>query len=329
MTRSELLSKLARALNKNGSGAVSNTLDTATETRLLDHLNNRHREILSWPGSERLRYRTLTFASVASQARYGLPNVEDVLEIRETTNDRTLIRRSLHEYRRMNPDPAAMTGVPEAWVPLGYQAVALFPTSGPEELYAKSTSASDTQTVYVEGTLRHGYPIVKSATLTGTTAVALSAVQAGGSNIHNVWVSIDKFYLSTAAVGMVTLHETSGSGTEIGRIIEGQTRQQYYGLELDPTPSAALTYNVDAILAISDLAQTTDEPLLPRDFHDALFWGAMVDELIKTDDQRLVVAEARWRERTSALQLRLARMTLDQGPSAGWSRLGAWTPAGS
>ena len=314
MTRTELLAKLGRSLNKHS------TLDSATETRLLDHLNNRHREILSWPGAALLRHRTLTFSSVVDQARYGLANVEELLALRDTENDRTLARSSLASYRRRNPDPAATTGTPHQWVPLGYQPVALFPSDA-SALAVKSTSASDTQTAYVEGWITGGYPRSASVALTGTTAVSVSAS-------ISTWIGVSKFYLSSAAVGVVTLHEDAGSGTELARIGIGQLQQRYYALELDPTPSEALTYYADVLLAITDLAQATDEPLIPHDFHDALYWGAMVDELIKTDDERLMIANARWKERTNDLKLRLAQLATDTAPMTGFSRLGPWTPAG-
>jgi hypothetical protein len=136
VTRSDLLTAIADVTG--GDSTV-----TATADRYKRMLNRRHREVLSWPGSEVLRQRQITFASVADQALYALANVETIGEVRELTNDRKLERRSLAAYRRFNPDPAANPGVAEFVVPIGYQQVALQPSDA-SELWLDSTSASDT-----------------------------------------------------------------------------------------------------------------------------------------------------------------------------------------
>ena len=314
MTRLDYLAKLARFLGKN------TTLDTTTSTRLQDHLNNRIREICSLPGRSGLRRRTVTCGGAANVSLVALPDVEDVDDpIRELTNDRALHKRSFAAYRQRNPDPAANPGTPEGFVPIGYTFVAKQPSAA-VELFVKSSSVSDTAVVaYVDGSITTGFPRVASVTLTGTTAVTL------GATITS-WEGLTDFYLSVAPVGVVTLHETSGSGTEIARIGIGQTRTRYYAFHLDPTPSDAITYYADALYAIRDLAQDTAEPPLPLDFHDLPFYGAVMDELMKAKDERFLWAERRWRERSTALDLRLARQSVGTAKTPGAQRLGAWTP---
>jgi len=317
MTRADLLTKLARRLGKNAS-----SLDAATQNRLLDHLNARHREILSWPGMQRFRQRRLTIASVANQALYAIPNCANIITIGEATNDQILSPRGFHEYRRHNPDPASSTGTPEAYVPIGTQQVAAQPSDA-SSLFVDSTAAGDTQTCYIEGYITGGYPRSVSVTLTGTTAVNVSAAV-------STWIGIEKFYLSSAAVGVVTLHEDADGGTELARIGIGQTWQQYYAFYLDPTPSGAITYTVDAELLITDFAQSTDQPLIPHDFHDLLIFGALMDEYEKGDDSRYQQAERQWQQRASDLRLYVARLT--DGPingGTGRSQLGPYFPAGS
>lgn len=316
MTRTDLLTKLARRLNKN------TTLDSATQNRLLDHLNNRHREILSWPGMQILRQRRLTFASVANQSLYGLANVERVITIGETDNDRILMTRSFDEYRAVNPDPASTTGTPDYYVPLGYQQVALQPSNA-SEIFVKSSSAADTtQTCFVEGFITGGYPRTASVTLNGTTAVSLGAT-------ITTWIGIDKFYLSATPAGAVTLHEDSGVGTELARIGIGQTWQQYLGFHLDPTPSSAITYTVDALMNVTDFAQANDQPLLPQTFHDMLVYGGEMDEFVKTDDPRYQAAERNWVRRGGDLKLHVARLSTGMGMAEQRSSLGSWYPSGS
>lgn len=320
MTRAQLLTELARRLNKN------TTLDTATQDRLLGFLNEVHRELLSLPGMQRLRDDTLTFASVASQARYALPWVPKVNRIFETTNDRVLEPMTLATYRDLDPDADNTTGTPSHWVWVGQSPVAKQPANA-SSLFVKSSAAGDTtQTAYLEGEIDGGYPRTASVTLTGTTAVNFS------SSISD-WVRVTKFYLSAAPAGYVTLHEDSGSGTEMARIHIGQTSQRYLLLNLYPTPSGVVTYTADVVLGITDLAQSNDEPRLPLDFHDLLVAGAMVREYEKTEDSRLQVSMARYEDRKRDLLYWLHTTGLNDARTnemvRGRSRLGPWYSAGT
>jgi len=317
MTRAELLSELARRLNK------ATTLDTATQTRLIGFLNETHRELLSLPGMQRLRDDTLTFASVSGQARYALPWVPKVNRIFENTNDRVLVPMSLATYRDIDPDAANTSGTPSNWVWVGQSPVAVQPSNA-SSLFVKSSAAGDTtQTAYLEGEITGGYPRAASVTLTGTTAVNLS------SSISD-WVRVTKFYLSATGVGYITLHEDSGAGTELARIHVGQTSQRYLLLNLWPTPSEVLTYSADVVFGITDLAQNTDEPRLPLDFHDLLVAGAMVREYEKTEDNRLAVSIQRYQDRKRDLLYWLHATGLnDVRMVEAQSRLGIWYPAGS
>lgn len=318
MTLAQLRTGLARRLNKN------ETLDTATSARLTEFLNETHRELLSHPGLQRLRDDTLTFSSVANQAQYALPWVAKITRVFETTNDRTLLPMTLAQYRAVDPDPASNVGVADAFVWLGYQPVATQPSDA-SRLFVKSASASDTAIVaYVEGETSGGYPRTASVTLTGTTAVDVATAIAD-------WVRVTKFYLSAAAVGAVTLHEDSGAGTELARLAIGQTTQRYCVIALYPTPSAAITYALDATLSVTDMAQASDEPRLPADFHDLLMIGAMAREYEKTDDTRLMHARQRYQSRLRDLLywVHEAGAGSTQQARGGRSRLGPWFPAGT
>lgn len=317
MTRAQLLTALARRLNKN------ETLDTATKNRLIEFLNETHREILSHPGLQRLRDDVLTFASVANQPAYALPWVAKLNRLSEATNDRTLDGMTLAQYRAIAPDPTSISGTPSHWVWTGYQPVAKQPSDA-SSLFVDSTSASDTGTAYLEGETSGGYPRAVQVTMTGTTAVNLSAAVSD-------WVRVTKFYLGTAAVGTVTLHEDASGGTELARIGIGQTSQRYTGVILYPTPASAITYTVDATIGITDLAQDTDEPRLPADFHDLLVAGAMVREYEKTDDGRLTTSMQRYQQRLRDLLFWMhesASGSSMQRTGIG-SRLGPWYPAGT
>lgn len=296
--------------------------DSEVQTRIRQFLNERHRRLLRM--FPQLRDDVLTFASVSGTPRYALPEqgVARVNRIWETTNDRTLEMWSLSRLRAEDPDPQSST--PWAWVPLSYTQVHTQPSDA-SEVFAKSTSASDTtQTIYVEGIITGGYRRTASVTLTGATAVTLA------SAITN-FIQIDKCYLSAAAVGIVTLHEDSGSGTELSRIAIGDTYAKFLSFLLYPTPSGAVTYTCDITRAVGDMSNATDEPLLPVDFHDLLAVGARLDEYEKADDSRRKIAEVEWdegvKELTSWIVAHPDYSPSLGGGSPGISRLGAWYPA--
>jgi hypothetical protein len=297
---------------------------SAVITRFKAYANETHRTILSDPDLTKLRDlpAPMTFASVDGIAEYGLtPAVIRIASITERTNDRRLVPMTLDELRALDPALTA-TGDPEAYIRLGNAAVALQPSNA-SELFLKSTSASDTQVAYVEGFTTGGYPRADSVTLTGTTAVSLDAT-------ITTWERITKVYLASNAAGVVTLHEDSGSGTELARIGIGQKATRYQAIQLYPTPSQAITYYVDGQFAITDLVQDTDTPLLPDDFHDLIGLGIRVKEYEKTDDARITRAERDFAARKNALRY----WVISSGDSArgaglGYSTLGPWYPRGT
>lgn len=274
MTFLALKQRLARR-----RGANDTSLATATSTRYGDALNETHRALLRMPGMEPLRYASITFVSVASTPQYALPTqgVARINRVIDTLNRRTLSLQTLDWLRATNPDPTTQISTPWSYVPVGYVEVQAQPSAA-AQIFVKSTSASDTTIVaYIEGMITGGYYRTASVTLTGTTAVTFS------SAITN-FINITKFYLSAACVGNVTINEGSGTGTELAKIVIGGTRAQYYSLILNPTPSSVLTYTCDMLRSIPDMANDTDEPLLPSDFHDILIDGAELRELKKQDD---------------------------------------------
>jgi hypothetical protein len=300
--------------------------DGFTTGRLTGYLNEAHREILSLPGAQHLRHATRTFASETDRAEYGLLNLTKVLHIRELDNDRYLEPMSLAQYRNIDPDPASVTGTPTHWIWVGYGPVDKQPANA-SELFAKSTSASDdnTKTVYFEADDSANRPVSGSTTLNGTTAVNLMT--------GTTFLRVRKWFLSSNAVGTVTLHEDSGAGTELASIGRNQTSQRYYRLILYPTPSSAITYHVDYEPETTDMLQDTDEPLIPQEWHDLLVFGAESREYEKTDDTRYEIAERRYQRRLAQFKYAMhetpagaTQLGSVQGPL---SRLGPWFPAGS
>lgn len=315
MTRTDLLTKLARRTNKN------TTLDTATQSRLLDFLNERHRRILSMPGMSRLREATTTFASVSGTALYALPNVARVLRMYEATNDRVLYELTPELARQIDPDP--QSGTPEAFVWTGRQAVAAQPPA-PTQISAVSSEAADTtQRVYIEGKVTGGSIATANATLTGTGSVSLGSLA--------TWERIDKFYLGATTAGNVTLSEDVTS-SDLGVIAAGATYRNYWAFRLWPTPSSAITYTVDILREVTDLADV-QPPDLEDDFHDVLLLGALMDEYQHMNDSRWGQARVEYETRMAALKYRIAA-TGARGPGLIHgqetpSQLGSWFPAGT
>lgn len=294
-------------------------------TRLKRYVNEGLQAILAEPAIYGLIEADVpyTFASVASRARYALPDGHAyVREIRDTTNDITLSAMALDAYRRLDPDPTQTTGLPTHYVPVGRIAVALQPSDA-SEIFVDSTSASDTNTCQIEGIVTGGYRRTATVTMTGTTAVSVS------TSITD-WIEITDFYLDAAAVGTVTLHEDASGGTELARITIGQKRPNYQGFYLWPTPSGANTYAVDARRDLTSLVNDTDEPPLPRDFHPMLVKYATFRDWETKDDSRSADARRQYELWLSRLKYRLASDALPvvrNGQATGISRLGGYYPA--
>lgn len=317
MTFLEIQQDVFRRTNKNTSP------DAATVTRIKAFINQRHRTLLAKPGMDQLRDAITTFASVSGTARVALPQaLTKINTLFQTTNNWRLAEKDLQWLRTV--DPQQTSGTPTTYVPLGYEYVSVQPSNA-SGIFIKSSSASDTGTAYLQGTRTGGILGSSSVTMTGTTAVQFGAL--------TDWVSIDKVWVSTAAVGSITVHEDSGSGTELAQITIGRVRPYYFVILLWPTPASVLTYTMDFTRSILDLVQDTDEPYLPEDFHDLLSIGGRTDEYEKMDDARLTVARRDWQERYDALlywlHARASKRNVPRGTSGrtGFSDLGGAYPA--
>lgn len=322
MTFAELLTALYDDLG------FQTTPAAAVTTRLKRYINQGLRDVLRQPVLQRLADSdtAMTFASVASQTRYVLPeSVSRIHSMTERTNDLALGALSLSVYRHIDPDPATSTGTPSHFVPIGSVAVAVQPSDA-SSIFVKSTSAADTtQTAFIEGLITGGYRRTASVTLTGTTAVNLTSA-------ISTFIEIEDFYLSAAPAGTVTLHEDSGLGTELARITIGALRPRYYGFYLWPTPAAVVTYYVDYRRELLELVNNTDEPPIPPDFHDILVHYALMREYEKKEDGRFQIARGQYLDGLSKLKYWTQTgaeelPVLGRGARMGRSRLGAYYPA--
>jgi len=301
---------------------------TDVTTRLTAQLNKAQRVILREPGLLRLRdtLAPLTFATVANQAVYGLPEaIVRIKAITERTNNRDLDEMTLPELRASDPGLTS-TGTPWAYVPLGYRQVQLMPsTTG---VWAVSSSASDTtQSAQINGIRSNGLMTGDlSATLTGLTRVAV------GSAITDL-VDIQSFSIAAVAVGVVSLYDAATNGNLLAQIPVGQTSAQYFTVQLYPTPTSAITYYVDGQLRIPVLNSSQDTPIIPEEFHDVLAAYARRLEYEKTgDNERMASALAEYTLGVQRLKHYVSSqpsevLVFGQAAHRRFSRFGAWAPA--
>jgi hypothetical protein len=318
MTFLEILQDIYRRTNK------PTTPEAETQTRIKAFVNQRHRTLLSMPGIDQMRDATSTFDSVADTPRVALPQALTRIKAMFQTdpNNWRLMEKSLDWLRTINPQQNS--GTPIYYVPKGYEYVSKQPSDA-SAVYIKSSSASDTGTVYVQGIRTGGIIGSASQTMTGATAVQIGS--------FSDWEQIDKLYVSTAAVGSITLHEDSGSGTELAQISIGRYRPYYFVVLLWPTPAEVQEYSFDFEREILDLVNDTDEPYLPSDYHDLLSIGGRMDEYEKMDDPRYQAAKRAYDEKFASFQYyihgRASERLIPRSTSGriGYSDLGGYYPA--
>lgn len=253
--------------------------ESEARNRIVRHLNEWHRRILSKPGMDRLRQSSITVASTASSPTLALPSsVVRILRIRDLTNDITLNEQRFDWYRFAEPDPSSSTGTPTTWVPVGWAACADLAEASGTGIWVQSASASDTYRAYIEGVRLGGYVWSDTVTMTGVTRVAVGAL--------TDWTEITKFSIEQPAAGLVSLYKVNAAGTALAAIPIGATESRYWQIALWPTPSAAVTYYIDYQRQLLDLVHDTDTPLIPEDFQWLLQHGAKANEYERVDDSR-------------------------------------------
>lgn len=258
-----------------------NYLDTPAAdvvTRILQWINIWHQRILAKPGLEDLRDILVTFASVAGQTTYALPQgLTRIDDIFEATTPRSLRQGSIGWIRQYDPQLLA-TGVPEVYAVVSGSQVMLNPsTTG---VWVASTSASDvTQIAHIEGLRTGGYLSGDQyATVTGTTRVAIGA--------FTDYLDLSKAYITATAAGVVSFYDAAVAGNELARISIGRTSQKTEVVQLWPKPTTAITYSIDGKRLVDDLAVATDVPTLPAEFHWLLIEAGSYEEWMRKTDPR-------------------------------------------
>lgn len=308
---------------------------TEDVTRILDFINLWHREILAMPGMERFRDTVLTFATVANQKQYGLPQaISRIRSIFDLTNQRRIQPRSVDWLRNVDPGLTATASFTEFWIPLnGLSAVQMLPSTAGTGLWVASSGIGDTtQKVYVETTRVGGYR-GGLAVGAGTALNGLTRVQVGTATDH---LEIVKFYSDTVPAGYIQLFDAATLGNTLSNISPGRTQARYFMIQLYPTPGAAVTLSVDCQRALEDLTLPTEEPLLHEDFHQVLVHAAAYEEWLNRGDVRAkdeyarlmkVISDMRQYVDTNPDEIAVQRGP--RGSAERVSRLGGYFPSGT
>jgi hypothetical protein len=150
------------------------------------------------------------------------------------------------------------------------------------------------------------------ASVDGTATYTITSA----ARVNRVWEDTNDLRLQEMSIDAYRALEpdtTNNKGTPSHFIWMGVTAVSSTLLALWPTPSSAITYTAEILSVITDLANDSNSPLLPLDFHDVLIYGAVAREYEKNSDERLVVAQKRYDRRIKDLQYWLAETDSGSG----------------
>lgn len=159
------------------------------------------------------------------------------------------------------------------------------------------------------------------------------------AKITRIWDTANRRYLEPMSMRQYRALSpdatTDNQGTPLFWVWSGHSGSTTpkFDLYLYQTPSAVLTYTADITSVLTLLSADADIPILPLDFHDLLFLGALVDEYRHLDDSRASIAQAQLKEREAQFKYWMHEQDagstfLDRGRAMS-STLGSQFPAGS
>jgi hypothetical protein len=297
--------------------------ETPVVNRLRRYINQGYRVVMAKKGiGSRLRRQLLTFTTVANTPWAVLPQAATkVFYVSDRTNNRLLTQVSLGYERARDPNLAFSTATLYGYVPYNLASPVAQDPDVAGQLTVVSTDASDVGVAYIQGVRTGGYPFSQSVTMGGTTPTAIGPTDT---------IAVQKFYLSSVAVGDITLKD-AGSNT-LSVIPIGRTKARYTRLHMVDKPSSAVVLTVDAELFIYDLANPTDEPIFHEDFHDILEHYACGQEYKKRDKASLYGIEmTESKQRIAELRDWMWRPSGSDGERhpMPMSQLGPYFPAGT
>lgn len=306
------------------------TPGTEITTRLRRLINEAHRRLLRVSRIADQREITLPLTTVADQTTYGVGQAFDRIQrIYEPGGARRLVLRTADWLANIDPQNDAI-GTPEAWIPLGTQAVSRQPPLAGSGVWVASSDPTDTaiqaRVTAIRRTGAMTRPMV--ATLTGTTPVLVGT--------STTLVAVTAFTLNTPAAGDVSLMDAETGGHVLAVIDrDAGTASPYYAIRLWPTPEGPLDYAVTGTVRLPDLIYDADVPRISPEYVDALATYARMREYktVKGDTERFLMEQQEWQETLGELRA-FAQFPPDYRPVANgpndrarWNNLGGQFPA--
>ena len=211
----------------------------------------------------------------------------------------------------------------------------------------KNASSIDTTTAarFLAAINRHyrriasfpGLQHLRDTTTTFPSVAGQAEYQIGSvAKIKRIWDTENRRFLESMTMAeyrrMSPEAITDNQGTPTHWIWESYSGSSTlkFDLYLWQTPAAIITYTADVTSVLTALSSSSDVPVLPTDFHDLLFLGALVDEYRHLDDNRVRVVADQLAEREK--QFKYWMHDTDTGSSDATempSQLGPAFPAGS
>lgn len=185
-----------------------------------------------------------------------------------------------------------------------------------------------------------GLQHLRDTTTTFPSVIGQAEYQIGSvAKINRIWDTANRRYLEPMSMAQYRQLSpeavTDTTGTPMFWVWESYSGSSTpkFDLYLYPTPDAVLTYTADITSVLTPLSADADVPIIPTDFHDLLFLGALVDEYRHLDDSRLTVAQGAYREREAQFKYWMhetaSGSTAIRDGRALSSQLGPWFSAGS
>lgn len=190
----------------------------------------------------------------------------DIVRIRDTEAGRDLERVMLREMMEENPNPYAVDSDPTAY--------AIQPTRRYTKIIVDTFNDSNTIADVDVGNW-----------FVAETSGAYGWVKGTGTDADsNTYLILDILYGTMTDGKTLTFYSDVGTTAtgitcavdEASGYTEGNVGDCLV-IRFDPPPYQNKMYNVDAILKVVDLVQDYDEPYIPEDFRDILFYFALAD----------------------------------------------------
>lgn len=186
-----------------------------------------------------------------------------------------------------------------------------------------------------------GLQHLRDTTTTFPSVAGQAAYQIGSvAKIKRIWDTTNQRRLNPMSMDQYRAISpqaiTDNQGTPLFWVwgsYSGSTTPKF-DLYLYQTPSSVITYTCDITSVLTALSADGDVPILPADFHDLLFLGALVDEYRHMDDTRVSIAQSQLVEREKQFKYWMhetddGSTTISELGTALPSQLGSAFPAGS